>query len=56
MSSSTTNNNTITLPVWDSRQEPHGWPTLQSKIIDQYMDVICDCPVSVFDAMTFAGD
>ena len=48
------NNNTITLPTWDSRQKPHVWPALKSKVADQYIDVIPDCPVSVYKAMTFA--
>ena len=42
---------TVTLPTWDSKAEPDGWPALKAKIIDQYIDVIPDCPVSVYKAM-----
>ena len=47
---------TVTLPTWDSKAEPGGWPALKAKIIDQYIDVIPDCPVSVYKAMMFTVD
>ena len=44
---------TVTLPTWDSKAEPDGWPALKAKIIDQYIDVIPDCHISVYKAMMF---
>ena len=49
--SATSSSATITLPKWDSRQEPNGWPVLKGKIIEQFIDCVPD--IDVFEAMTF---
>ena len=39
----------VTLPRWNSLTEPHGWPHLKSKIIDQYVGALDE--LSAYDVI-----
>ena len=39
----------VTLPKWNSLTEPHGWPHLKAKIVEQYIDAIDD--LSAYDVI-----